>query len=67
MTAQACRDRILREVESATDEMLEFASEFLRIPTINPPGDAYPAAAAFLDARLSALGFEHELYRAWTG
>ncbi len=33
-------DKVLAEVESATDEIVNFTADLIHIPTINPPGDA---------------------------
>ena len=41
MTTQLV-DRVLAEVESATDEIVAFAGDLVRVPTLNPPGEAYP-------------------------
>ena len=53
-------DRLLREVESATDEIVEFAAELIRLPTVNPPGEAYEACAHLIGDRLIAGGFDVE-------
>ena len=36
-------DRIANEVDRATDEIVQFTRDLVRIPTINPPGDEYDA------------------------
>ena len=36
-------DRIVNEVDRATDEIVQFTRDLVRIPTINPPGDEYDA------------------------
>ena len=43
MTTQVV-DRVLAEVESATDEIVAFAADLVRVPTLNPPGEAYRPA-----------------------
>ena len=48
---------VLREVDSLTQEMVEFTRELVRIPTVNPPGDCYAACAELIAARLRALGY----------
>ena len=57
MTTQLV-DRVLAEVESATDEVVVFASDLIRIPTVNPPGEAYDACAHLLGDRLRDGGFD---------
>jgi succinyl-diaminopimelate desuccinylase len=51
-------DRVLAEVEAASDEIVEFTRELIRIPTVNPPGEAYPDCARAIGARLAACAFE---------
>jgi succinyl-diaminopimelate desuccinylase len=43
------------------DEAVAFASELVRIPTVNPPGEAYPDAAKALGDRLALGGFSVSL------
>ena len=50
-------DRVLKEVESATDEVVAFAADLVRVPTVNPPGEAYDACAHLLGDRLRDCGF----------
>jgi succinyl-diaminopimelate desuccinylase len=51
-------DRVLNEVERAAGEIVEFTRDLIRIPTVNPPGDAYPECARAIGARLEQCGFE---------
>ncbi|MBM3780770.1 MAG: acetylornithine deacetylase/succinyl-diaminopimelate desuccinylase family protein [Acidobacteria bacterium] len=60
MTRAAMLDRVLREVERATDEVVDFTVGMIRIPTINPPGDHYEDCGRYIGTRLAALGFETE-------
>ncbi len=53
-------DRVLAAVDAATDEMVDFTSELVRIPTVNPPGDAYDVCAHVIGRRLDACGFAVE-------
>jgi succinyl-diaminopimelate desuccinylase len=57
-------DRVLREVERATDEVVDFTSEMIRIPTVNPPGEHYEDCARFIGATLGRFGFEVEYFAA---
>lgn len=38
--------------------MVAFTSELVRVPTVNPPGDAYEDCARLIGARLTACGFD---------
>jgi succinyl-diaminopimelate desuccinylase len=57
-------DRIVAEIDRATDEIVEFTRDLVRIPTINPPGDEYTRCAEFLGDRLKRDGFEIEYIKA---
>ena len=57
MTTQLV-DRVLAEVESATDEIVAFAADLVRVPTVNPPGEAYETCAHLLGDRLRDCGFD---------
>ena len=45
-------------IESRTDELVELTRALIRIPTVNPPGEAYWECAEFIGRRLAARGFE---------
>lgn len=44
-------------IDAATDEMVEFTADMVRIPTVNPPGDAYVECAELIGRRLESFGF----------
>lgn len=50
-------DRVLAAVDACADEIVDFTSALIRIPTINPPGAHYPDCAEFIGARLASCGF----------
>lgn len=54
-------DRVLSAVDAAADEIVAFTSEMIRIPTINPPGDAYADCARLIARQLGQCGFEVDL------
>ena len=54
-------DRVLAEVERARDEIIDFASRLVRIPTVNPPGNDYEACASVIGDQLRAHGAEVHL------
>jgi succinyl-diaminopimelate desuccinylase len=51
-------DRVLSAVEASTDEIVDFTSALIRVPTVNPPGEAYPDCARVIGEKLAACGFE---------
>lgn len=50
--------RIVDQVDAHRDDMIGFLRELIRIPSVNPPGDEYPACARLVGDRLKAMGFE---------
>ena len=50
-------DNLMGVIDAATDEMVDFTAEMLRIPTVNPPGDAYVECAELIGRRLDEFGF----------
>jgi len=61
-TADA-RDALFRRIEDRRDEVAALTRDLIRIPTVNPPGDAYEACARLLGDRLAARGFAVEYVR----
>ncbi|MCJ0764852.1 acetylornithine deacetylase/succinyl-diaminopimelate desuccinylase family protein [Variovorax terrae] len=57
-------DSLLKRIEAKRDEVVALTQDLIRIPTINPPGDAYEACARFLGERLQRRGFAVEYVRA---
>jgi succinyl-diaminopimelate desuccinylase len=57
-------DALLQRIESRRDELTALTQALIRIPTINPPGDAYEACAHFVGERLAKRGFAVEYVRA---
>jgi succinyl-diaminopimelate desuccinylase len=57
-------DRVLREVEAAAEEVVAFTSELIRIPTVNPPGEAYDDCARLIGDTLAACAFDVEYHAA---
>lgn len=53
-------DRIVAEVDAATDEMVRFTQDLVRMPTVNPPGAEYEACAVFLGDDLTRRGYDVE-------
>ncbi len=54
------QDEVLRRVEEATDELVDFTQRLIRVPTVNPPGDCYREAAEIIGEELILHGFEVE-------
>jgi succinyl-diaminopimelate desuccinylase len=60
-------DSLLRRIEAKRAEVTALTQDLVRIPTVNPPGDAYEACARFLGERLAKRGFTVEYVRATGG
>lgn len=57
------RDRLLARITDKTTDLVALTQELVRIPTINPPGDAYTDCAELIGRRLAARGFSVEYVR----
>ena len=57
-------DALIAGIESKRDEVVALTQDLIRIPTTNPPGDAYEACAHFLGERLARKGFDVAYIRA---
>ena len=55
---------LLARIEAKQDEVVALTQDLVRIPTVNPPGDAYEACARFIGERLKPRGFAVEYVRA---
>lgn len=64
MSASRLSDRVQAAVESSADEIVDFTSALIRIPTVNPPGECYLDCARLIGARLAACGFDVEYHAA---
>ncbi|MFV1987823.1 MAG: M20/M25/M40 family metallo-hydrolase [Gemmatimonadota bacterium] len=64
MSRQDTRGRVLRQIDDAADELVAFASDLIRIPTVNPPGSGYRECATLIGDRLESLGFQTEYVEA---
>ena len=53
-------ERVLRAVDDLGDEAVAFAAEMVRIPTVNPPGEAYDDCARLIGDRLARGAFAVE-------
>lgn len=54
-------ERVLTEVDRARDEIIDFASRLVRIPTVNPPGADYETCAGVIGDQLRAHGADVQL------
>jgi succinyl-diaminopimelate desuccinylase len=51
---------VLRAVDAIADEMLDFLAGLTRIPTVNPPGQEYVAAAELIGSAVQSFGYDIE-------
>ncbi len=49
-------DKLMREIESRRDDLVELTQELIRIPTLNPPGISIATSAIFLIVGLCGMG-----------
>src|SRR6476620_1504696 len=60
----AAIDRVVAAIESAADEAVAFTQELIRVPTVNPPGEAYEECARLIGERLAQCRFQVEYFPA---
>jgi succinyl-diaminopimelate desuccinylase len=58
MSSAAAIDRVLAAIDAAAAEIVEFTADLIRIPTVNPPGEAYDDCAHVIGARLEQFAFD---------
>jgi succinyl-diaminopimelate desuccinylase len=54
---------LLAHIDAQRDELVALTQALVRVPTVNPPGDAYTACAQLLGERLRSRGFAVEYVR----
>src|SRR5438874_12468922 len=54
------KDAILHSAEAILDEAIGFLQGMIRIPTVNPPGEAYPDCARYIGEQLLKQGYALE-------
>jgi succinyl-diaminopimelate desuccinylase len=64
VTARPPNEHLFSRIDDARDDLVALTRELIRIPTLNPPGDAYAACAELIGGRLAARGFAVEYLRA---
>ncbi|MDH3663382.1 MAG: acetylornithine deacetylase/succinyl-diaminopimelate desuccinylase family protein [Alphaproteobacteria bacterium] len=57
-------DSLFARIDDQTDALIALTQDLVRIPTINPPGEAYEACADLLGERLKRSGFDVGYVRA---
>lgn len=61
LTAESVKNRIVEAVSSYQDEIVEFTSELVSIPTENPPGRAYKECIKVIARKLREIGLAYEI------
>jgi succinyl-diaminopimelate desuccinylase len=55
-------DAVLAAVDELREELVELLQELIRIPTVNPPGEAYEDFVTAFRARLDGYGYTTEVH-----
>jgi acetylornithine deacetylase/succinyl-diaminopimelate desuccinylase family protein len=61
MSSSHLRDAISGTISAFTEEIVDFASSLIAVPTENPPGREYGACARVITDRLRSIGFNPEV------
>ncbi len=56
-------DRLFARIDTLRDDLVALTQGLIRIPTINPPGDAYQECAEFVGQRLQRWNYEVSYHR----
>ncbi len=64
MTVGPPQKQLFSRIDAARDDLVALARALIRIPTVNPPGDAYAACSEAIGRRLAQRGFAVEYLRA---
>ena len=67
MNAGSLKERLFERIGNARDDLVALTRDLVRIPTVNPPGDAYTDCSEFIGWWLAARGFAVEYLRAEGG
>ena len=67
MNGGALKQRLFTRIDNARDDLIALTGDLIRIPTVNPPGDAYTECCEFIGRRLAGRGFSVEYLRAAGG
>src|SRR5262249_36511160 len=57
-------EEVTARVDELADEMVDWLREFVRIPTVNPPGENYVDCAHFICHKLKDFGYEINIIEA---
>jgi succinyl-diaminopimelate desuccinylase len=57
------RKTLLETVDEMREEIVELTAEFVKIPTVNPPGENYPKFTDFYAKRAEELGLDVQVIR----
>lgn len=64
---QLHKDRLFARIADARDDLVTLTRDLIRLPTVNPPGEAYTECSEYIGRRLAAHGFAVEYLRAEGG
>src|SRR5260221_13634576 len=57
-------EQLFQRIDDKRDELVALARDLVRLPTVNPPGEAYTDCAELIGERLRARGFAVQYVRA---
>jgi len=57
------REKVLKTIDGMRDEIIGLTADFVKIPTVNPPGDDYPKFTDFYAKRARELGLEVQVVK----
>jgi succinyl-diaminopimelate desuccinylase len=57
-------ERLFGRIDAGRDDLIELTRDLVRVPTVNPPGEAYTECAELIGRRLAGKGFAVQYHRA---
>ena len=58
MDGEFLKSSLLKRIDDKRDDVVALTRDLVRLPTVNPPGDAYAECAEFIGQRLAVAGFQ---------
>ena len=57
-------ERLRQRIDAKRDDLVALTQDLVRVPSVNPPGEAYRDCAEVIGTRLAGRGFEVAYLRA---
>ncbi len=62
--SNSVENEVMTQIDDSVDEMIDFAQQLVRIPTINPPGEHYTDCSLLIGGKLVEFGYDVDYIQA---